>query len=246
MMSDSTGYPPPDPGDSASSSQPDEPSGTWQRADRPAVGEPPTEGLLETAVGVFTSPTQTLRTVTGHPNVWWAITLFVVVGVLTGIASYAQPDVPQDWMRDFDGADQFGEFGQTMATIGLVLSPITTPLFGALIALVLHGMARMFKGEGTYKGMFVGAAFAYLPYSLTLPLQLLGAALGTAGVILAGMIGFGVWIWVVVLTVVAVRENYRLTTGKAVGVVLIPIAALFLLGLILVAIVVALLFGALG
>jgi hypothetical protein len=186
-----------------------------------------------------------LRRVTRQANVGWAIGVFVVIGLIGGITSYATLDAQQAWFDELNGTDPFGEaLAETFATAGLFLWPIMTPLIGAFIALVLHGMARLFKGQGRYRGLFAGLAFAYLPNVLNAPLQLLSVAGGLGGAILAGLLGFGVFAWIVILTVIAVRENYALSTGKSAGVVLIPIAAFFVLAILLVIIILALVFAA--
>jgi hypothetical protein len=228
------------------------PDGAWTPPDGGMQEQPPTrppgedEGLLETVVGVFVSPVATLRRVTREQNLAWAFIVLVALGVLSGIASYAQLTGPPDGLDPFtDPTFADPVIARALAVGTAVATPFLTVVFAALIALVLHGMAKLFKGEGTYSGMLCGVAFAYVPSVINVLVALLVLTLGFLGALLAGFVSFAISIWVIILVVVAVRENYALTTGRAAGAVLIPIGALFLLGIML-AVLVALLFFAAG
>jgi hypothetical protein len=92
--------------------------------------------------------------------------------------------------------------------------------------------------------MLSGLAFAYVPSVVTVPFTLLVVAFGFLGLLVTGFVSFAISVWVLVLTVIAVRENYALTTGRATGVVLIPIGAIFVLAIGLVMLIVFLFFVA--
>lgn len=103
-------------------------------------------------------------------------------------------------------------------------------IVGAFIAWVVgtgifYGLAKMFGGEGDFQGLMRGNAYAAVP-----------SALGSIP-----FLGFVIGLWGVYLFILNVRENMALTTGKAVAVVLIPLAiVLFLVFLVVVFLVAAL------
>jgi hypothetical protein len=211
--------------------------------DTPAEAEP--EGLLETAIGVITSPVATMRSLTAAPRLGWAFAVLVAVGILYGIANYAVTDVQAAWFEGFeDPAFTDPAFERVMAATLAFLTPFFVVAGVAFHALILHGIALLFKGRGAYKGMFVGLSFATIPLVFATPAALLAVVLGMAGLVLWWLATFGLSIWSFVLSVFAVRENYGLTTGKAVGVVLVPVAIGILLVILLVVFLVFLFFVA--
>jgi len=90
-------------------------------------------------------------------------------------------------------------------------------------------MAKMFSGQGT----FLAQSYTTLLYQV--PLKTLAVLIATlfsiipiAGPIVAGLIGFAIWIYSVVLNVFQIQATHRLSGWKAVGVVLIPYGVLIL------------------
>ena len=101
-------------------------------------------------------------------------------------------------------------------------------IVGAFIAWALgtgifYGLAKMFGGEGDFQGLMRGNAYAAIP-----------SALGGIPIL-----GFLIGLWSLYLYILNVRENMSLTTGKAVAVVLIPVAIVILLVIFLLAVLVA-------
>jgi hypothetical protein len=60
--------------------------------------------------------------------------------------------------------------------------------------------------------------------------------LGPAWIFVSYVPGFVAGIWILVLDVLAIRESQHLDTGQAIGVLLITVAALFVLIIIIAAI----------
>ncbi len=88
---------------------------------------------------------------------------------------------------------------------------------------IFYGLAKMFGGEGDFQGLMRGNAYAAIP-----------SALGGIPIL-----GFLIGLWSLYLYILNVRENMSLTTGKAVAVVLIPVAIVILLVIFLLAVLVA-------
>jgi hypothetical protein len=203
---------------------------------RPTPPAETEEGPLETAVSVLTRPVPTLRRVTQLAPVGWAIGLVAVLQFLSGIAAgFATPA--------FEGVrgptPEMGAF--SVLALAIVFS--SAGLIGlALGAGILHGIARLLRGTGTYKGLFAGLGFAQVPYVFTIPAQLLVLA-GPGGTILWFLVTFGLFIWSFALATIAVRENHGFSTGRAVATMLIPLAVVIALVVVLVIALVALVAG---
>lgn len=220
-------------------------------SDGPAPGGPTVvdEGFLETALGVITDPVATMRAITHQPKVGWAIWLTLGIGLITGLAGLADvgaDPATEEFLREFPELAEFADLGGAFATAMVVASPFLSLLWITIVAAVLQGTSSLLGGHGRFRAMFVGVAFANVPTVFGVVTPLLALALGTVGSALGGMVSFGLFVWVVILGGVAVRENHGFTTGRAAAAVLIPFAVGFLLIVLLVILVFVFLFAAFG
>lgn len=208
-------------------------------------GEPAAagEGLLETVVSVLTRPVPTLRRLTARPRVGWAVVVTVAIALLTWVAAAAQ------FRTGPPGAGglppELAQLRGAFVVAAVVGGPFISLIGLAVWAAILHGVSLLLRGEGSYPGLFTGLAFANVPSTLTVIGQLLALA-GVAGALLGRLVNLALAAWVLVLGVIAVRENYGFSTGKAIAAWLIPFG--ILLGLVIVVIIVlfAAFFGAGG
>ncbi len=213
-------------------------SGVPQEPRAPAADE----GLFETVVSILTRPVPTLRRLTARPRVGWAVAVTLFIGLLTWVATAARLGTSPQEAGGLP-PDLTGLRGVFM--VGAVVGgPIFNLIGLAIGAGILHGVSLLLRGEGSYPGLFTGLAFANVPSALTVVTQLLPLGLGMGGALLAGVLNFALAAWVVVLAVLAVRENNRFSTGRAVGVVLIPAGILFGLFVLLIVMLAAALVGA--
>lgn len=225
------------------------------REDAASAGGPsgavtaPHEGLFDAAAGVVVEPVGTFRRLTWHPHIAWAVIVIAVTSALGWAASAAQLTGAGD---PFAGdLAEFGDFGGDLSeyrAIAVVGALIGGPLFGLAFAAVgagiLHLVARLLNGSGSYEGMFVGVGFASIPQLLGVPFQLLGN-LGTGGQLVAGLASFGTSIWALVLLGIAIRENNRFSTGRAIATLAIPLVGFLVLVVVLGVLLAALLIGGL-
>jgi hypothetical protein len=192
------------------------------------------EGLLEVAVSVVTQPVSTLIMVTQQQKLGWAIIVAVVVSLTSsltsaasltssGLAGGANFSVPVDpYIFRVAALVGAGLLGPLIGLIGL-----------AVVAGIFQLVGLVLGGKGTYVGLFCGLAFASVPSIIGTPFNLLPLVIGVVGEILSGLVSFGLFIWTVVLTVIAIKENHQFSTGRALAVFLIPVAAIGLLIVIL-------------
>ncbi len=211
----------------------------------PAVEERPAppEGLLETTVGVLTEPVATLRRLTSHPRVPWALTVAVLVSLASSLAGATRVGGAQLSPVRFKSFAPPQELRGALVALSIVLSPVLALLFLLAWSGIAQAASRMLGGRGTYAGTLTGFGFATVPSVLGVPAQLLPLALAGAGSVLAGVIQFGLAVWVLTLEVLTLRENHAFSTARAIAAVLIPIAVLIGV-LIVVGVALALLLAA--
>lgn len=117
---------------------------------------------------------------------------------------------------------------------GLLRRTVTTVLSFVIGAFVFHLIARMLGGHNRFSKLLQALAISSLPGLLAAPVFLIMPAWG-------GSVSAVMGIWSFVLSIIAVREVYRFSTGRAVATVLMP--ALFVVGLVLLLLVIAGLVG---
>ena len=101
-----------------------------------------------------------------------------------------------------------------------------------ILTAICHVVALVLGGKGGYWGLFCGFAFAALPGIFAAPLAVI-ALLPVVGALLFGLGSLGIMVWSIVLIILAVRENYLVSTGRAILILLLPIVILFLLPVLL-------------
>ncbi len=179
------------------------------------------EQIISWLHGILTKPVLTLHEIArGKPaNAAFLIYLGVtMLSVLASLYNEQSMEAFQDLMR---GANMSIPFSVIVAASLLVA---IVSIF--LITVVLHLLARLFKGSGGYWNFFSAYAFANFPMIIGVPVTLLSGFLGAAGDILAGLVSFGLSIWVLVLQVIAVRESYGLSTGASIWVYILQLVIL--------------------
>jgi hypothetical protein len=101
---------------------------------------------------------------------------------------------------------------------------------------ILFVSAKIFGGQGSFLMQSYLSSLALVPLGII-------AAIGGVVPLLGGLVAFAAGIYAIVLTVFAVASAHRLTTGRAVGAVLLPIAVLVLLACVLAVALAAFLFA---
>jgi len=97
-----------------------------------------------------------------------------------------------------------------------------------LVALLIqagffHVVAILLRGRGSYLGMLCGVCFACFPLVFFAPLALLRALLDSFSGHLLYYIGSLIFfLWILLLGITAIRQNYNLSPGRAVATCFIP------------------------
>lgn len=207
---------------------------------------PKGEGPLETAVGVLTSPVSTLRGLAAEPRVGWAIGLVVVLGLVSAVEMAGVLASPEPAPFGPAAPAPLEQLRWLALIGGAIFLPLLFLGFVAVWSAILHGLARLFGGEGRYRAVFTTVGFASTPQVFTVVGTVLSVTLGLAGDVLSGLLSVGLGVWTAILTVIAVRASHGLSTGRAVAVYLIPLAVLIVLGILVVVLVIALVVGGMG
>jgi hypothetical protein len=180
------------------------------------------KGILDTLIGVLARPISTIRSVCEQRPIGWAIIVYLVVSVVTTVA-WVEPGI-------------FEELG--LPAIGmpaiLVGSSIINMVTLVIFTAICHVAAFLLGGKGRYWGLFCGFGFAALPGIFAAPLAVIGLV-PVLGAMLSGLGNFGIGVWSLVLTILAIRGNYLVSTGRAILILLLPLVALMVLGLLVIA-----------
>lgn len=186
--------------------------------------------LLTWYIGLIVRPINTIQEIVdAKPVGLGLLTLFVValVGALVGVGTGFDPTEANNEDVQFPDVS----FG-LVVSMSIVITLWVIPVF-ALLSLIPHVLARLFGGNGSYVGYLSGAAMIPVislistAVSAVLALALRTDGLEGAGSVVSTVVSLAVAIWMIILTVLLIRENYRLTTGMAVVtfLVTVPIGA---------------------
>lgn len=159
--------------------------------------------FLDLMYQLLASPRQALRTVTRGEKLRQAALLWLFVVFLLSLSSL------------LEGPGLGVRFFVSAVVLGLALF---------LHSAVIDYCAGFLGGRGTAKGITAGFMAAAFPYAFSVFGELLQMIAGAG----AGALETALFLWSFALDVLAISENYGFSTGKALGVALIP-AVLFAL-----------------
>lgn len=209
--------------------------------------KPGPAGWVQTWIMAVTKPNEnTFVILTERPEATsrtafiWVFIAGMISSIMTTIlqAIYAAmggaPQIPIPGLEDFQQFNQYNQGGGSVGVtllIGLCASPLgglLAVLFFAIITAIVQWIAKLFGGTGSFEKL------AYALAAITVPFTLISAILTLLGAIpfvgyCTGIISFGLWIYNIVLQVMAVKAVNRFGYGQAVGSVFIPGCLVFLI-----------------
>jgi hypothetical protein len=208
-------------------------------------GNPGPAGWLPVWIKAVTQPKeQTFIDITEHPDMSaktayiWVFIAGTISGIIqafaaairaaTGAASPFQ-NIPglEKYLSQSTGSGP--GFGASLIG-GLCASPFAglfSILFFALFVAIVQWIAKMFGGTGTYDKLLYAFAAITVPYTIVSSLFVLLSAIPFVG-ICAGVLSFGLFIYVLVLHVMAAKAVNRFGWGQAAGSVFIPGCTVFI------------------
>lgn len=193
-----------------------------QQAPRP-IGQAIQE-LPNQYIKVLTKPSaQTFAEEMGKADwamVWIQLLALALVGTIVGLIRGAIGLAGSNLLSSTGG---FNPAAFTALTVsGSTFSFISVPVSFFIVVGIQYLLARAFQGQGN----FLTQSYSTLLFQV--PIYIASFILGIIP-ILGAFAGFALYIYGIVLNVFAIMAVHRLSGGKATGVVLIPIAVLFLL-----------------
>ena len=151
--------------------------------------------------------------------VWIQLLIWALIGTILGLIRAAIGLAASSFVSN----NTFNPAAITALTVsGSTFSFIAVPVSFFIVVGIQYLLAKAFRGEGN----FLTQSYTYLLFEV--PISIVSYLLGFIP-ILGGIAGFALAIYGIVLNVFAIMAVHRLSGGKAVGVVLIPIAVLILL-----------------
>jgi hypothetical protein len=121
------------------------------------------------------------------------------------------------------------EIGFALKLGYVVLSPIGAIVAVAFWAALLMVSSRLLGGKGTYRGLFVGTAFADVPAALHLPVLVIASAVGPILGAIVGVIGLLFFAWTMLLTVYAIQANNQFSTARSIAALVLPLGLFLVL-----------------
>lgn len=217
--------------------------------DLPPSGRP--FNPVAAAVGVITNPVPAMQEIAAARPWLMALLLTIVIGLLSGLVNLTNPTLDPANLGDL--GDLSAEQRRAAESVMQLVRPavgaggaILGPIFLAIWAGILYLIARLLGGVGPYSALFSTIAFANLPSLLQVPLLLLINLGGTSLAPIASLVSFVFSIWVIVLTVIGIRESMSLSTGRSVATCALPVGGCFLIICVIFVAMGALLVGALS
>ncbi|MBI4734007.1 MAG: YIP1 family protein [Rubrobacteridae bacterium] len=197
--------------------------------------------LFDLLYGVLVKPSSTFKYISAKKP-WVTGALLYLLS--TWIGMVAGLPAQRDSFRAFDSGNLTESSIVIIVIIALILVLPFFLEFGLFImGGIYHLLAKLLKGEGSYKGIIASLGFASSPQVLLTPLSLLFFVEGPIGKIIAMGITFSLSfafsIWVLILNILAVRENYKLSTARAIAVCLIPIVAAIIISIVVFILLIA-------
>jgi Yip1-like protein len=201
-------------------------------------------GLFQKWINVTTKPGAASFAIELPTANWSDIWLSIIgLSVLTAITSFISAllyrssavianmsQLTPDQQRAFNQIMQFARPAPAAAIVNI----ISVPLSFFLGVGILFLFAKLFGGTGT----FLQQAYAFALFSV--PIQGVSALVGLVPV-LGGLVSAGLGIYGIFLAVFAISASQRLTSGKAVAVVLLPAAIFLVLAFVALIVFVAIL-----
>ena len=211
--------------------------------------------LLNWYIGLIVRPVSTLREIVDARPVALGLLTLLIVAILNGLVSFAF-GLETDTFTDF--TDEDINIGPAVIILGTLLFVAYVTVQLGFLSLIVHIISKLFGGNGSYSGMLAGLMMlSILSLILVIPglLDALASGIGEAAEgdtspfeAISTVVSLVVAIWSIILAIILIRENYRLSTGMAVlsgiasffAAIVVGAILLILLFIVLVAVVLAL------
>ncbi len=205
--------------------------------------------LMNWYLGLVIRPIVTIREIVDAKPIGLGLLTLLVVAIANGLISIALGLDP----ADFEGlTEEKVDLGAGFVITTTILSAILIFVVYAVLSLLIHVVAKLFGGQGEYTNVVAGLGMLAILSLIPIAPALLDAIVAAEGEtspfgVIATLVGLGVGIWSIVLGIILIRENYRLSTGVAVLTGLVStVAAVFIGGILFILMLIVLVLVVLG
>lgn len=208
--------------------------------------------LLNWYIGLIVRPIHTLQQIVDAKPIGLGLLTLLIVAVANGIVTFG---LGIDTATFEDIADEEINIGVGFVVIGTLLFVAFIAVELGFFSLIVHLISKLFGGDGAYTGMLAGLMMLSVLSLIPVIPGLLDALAGEAAEgetspfeTISVIVSLVVAIWSIVLAILLIRENYRLSTGMAVlsgiasffAAIVVGVILFILLIIVLVVIVVGL------
>ncbi|MFH0701914.1 MAG: Yip1 family protein [bacterium] len=168
--------------------------------------------FLENFYGILFSPNQTLEKLKQDNPLWQGVLIVLFVSILSPLLNF----------------NLFDKVGVTVAwlSFNIIQASFAGVLSWLFFASFLDVLARVFKQPGKIKEFLVLSSFTLVPWIFLGPVELLKTA-GILGQVFGIIIGLAIWLWVIILVVMAIAKAYDLKLGKVLILLTFPSLSVF-------------------
>lgn len=207
----------------------------------PENGQP--MSMMDTWMAAFTKPNEgTFARIVAQPGAssskafLWVFVASLITSVASAISQVAGFGRQMEMLNRFLPPEIARElpvgtaspFGIGTILCGAPIGAVFAVLFFAIGVALVQWAAKLFGGTGSFDKLAYAFSAINVPYAVVAAVLTLLGIIPYVG-ILTGLIGLALFIYTIVLGVLAVKAVNGLDTGKAVGALLLPLIAIFLL-----------------
>lgn len=192
--------------------------------------------VTELLYGVIFQPSKTFPLFRYYQPWGWAFGFLFLVNLITTLLAFLgmnSSDIFWTLPPKFAGALE-----PMRASIGIYVSVFVYPLtivFFAISVSVLHFLAELMGGKGQVLSLFSALAFVQILGVFSAVLKIFLTFLASSNTFFLLPLGLAFGIWQLILSIIAIREIYLVTTGRAMLVIFLP-------GIIIIAVVLYMIF----
>jgi hypothetical protein len=173
------------------------------------------KGILDTLYQLLATPSKVLEEISKEKPLGLAMITAVFIAIMLSFTIVPNPSELVEVIFHMEK----GSFNLAPAIFFCVI------IFLAALFIeggIFHFIAVLIGGRGNYLGIICGLCFACFPLVFFAPLMLLRALLGANGIILYHIGSLLLILWVLVLGIIAIRQNYRFSLKKAIATYFVP------------------------
>lgn len=190
--------------------------------------------LVEIVYGTLVHPSSTFRKVVSgnnERNLSVSAIIVLIAVFCSAIGSSVGDEAIENYFEGYPLLQEVYSTGSDDFNLSLpaeLLVLVILGFFGWIIASgILHLIAKLFGGRGTFINFLTLMGFSHTPMVFTAPAGLFSIIqAGIAGIVIYGLTVFVLSLWVLVLEIISIKEAYGFSKLKSIFILLAPIIIL--------------------